>query len=103
MKPYLSLLLAFPLAAAFAQDAPQRPPDGPRTVQRGPGAGPGGGPGFGMGGVRPERELVKEFDKDNNGRLNAAERQAALELVQKEIAEGRGPRRFGPRGGESQG
>ena len=60
-----------------------------------------GGPG--MGGVRPETALVKQFDKDNDQRLNAAERKAAYEFLQKEIAEGRGPRRFGGRGGEAQG
>jgi len=55
-----------------------------------------------MGGVRPDTQLVKQFDKDNNQRLNAEERKAAYEFLQKEIAEGRGPRRFGGRGGESQ-
>ena len=58
-----------------------------------------------MGGVRPETKLVTRFDKDNNQRLNAAERKAAYEFLQKEIAEGRGPRRFGGGrgGGESAG
>jgi hypothetical protein len=90
MKLFLSLVCAVPLVTA-AQDAPPpRPPQGGR----------GGGPV--MGGVRPETELVKQFDKDNDKRLNATERKAAYEFLQKEIAEGRGRRGFGGRGGESQ-
>ncbi len=70
------------------------PPPGPdgRTVFRGPG-GPGG-----FGGVREEQKLVKQFDKDGDKRLNNAERKAAREFLTKEKAEGRGQRRFGPRG-----
>ena len=45
-----------------------------------------------MGGVRPETQLVEKFDKDSDKRLNADERKAAYEFIQKEIAEGRGPR-----------
>src|SRR5205809_178496 len=45
--------------------------------------GPGGpGPG-GFGGVREKTKLVKQFDKDGDGRLNAAERKAAREFLQK--------------------
>ncbi|GIS59440.1 MAG: hypothetical protein CM1200mP2_16650 [Planctomycetaceae bacterium] len=40
--------------------------------------GPGGGPG---GPMRQERKLVKQFDKDGNGRLNLQERQAARKLL----------------------
>ncbi len=54
--------------------------------------GPPGGPGgFGA----QERKLVKTFDKDKNGRLDRAERDAARESIKKEVAAG--PRRgFGP-------
>lgn len=50
-----------------------------------------------------DRELVKEFDKDGNGRLDKEERKAARESIQKERAQGggggRGGRGFGPPGG----
>lgn len=73
------------------------PPFGPGGP--GPdGLGPGGpGPG-GFGGVREKTKLVQQFDKDGDGHLNLAERKAAREFLNKERAEGRGPRRFGPRG-----
>src|SRR5262245_36095182 len=78
---------------ALAQ-GPDRPPGGagdPSPFGPGP-----GGPGM----VRPETKLLKQFDKDGDGRLNVAERKAAREFLQKERAEGRGPRGFGgPRGG----
>ena len=56
--------------------------------------GPGGGPG-GPGGSR-QRQLVKQFDKDGDGRLNNDERQAARDSMKSE-----GGRRggFGPPGG----
>jgi hypothetical protein len=56
-----------------------------------------GGPG-GPGGK--EKKLVKTFDKDGDGRLNQAERQAARESLNKDKASGgrRGPG-FGPPGG----
>ena len=56
------------------------------------------GPG-GPGGMQQETKLLKQFDKDGDSRLNAAERKAAREFLQKEIASGRGPRGFGGRGG----
>src|SRR5688572_10844195 len=68
---------------------PDRPPDGDR---RGPGP----------GGVREDTTLVKQFDKDGDKRLNATERQAAGEFLEKEKAEGRGPRRPGPRGPQNE-
>jgi spore coat protein CotH len=78
----------------------------PAAAQEGPPAGSGfGEPSFGPDGpgpggmMQPEIKLVKQFDKDGNGWLNAAERKAAREFLQKERAEGRGPRGFGPRGG----
>src|SRR5688572_20885277 len=79
------------VAWAVAQDRPARE-TGPATQ---PGGGPGGaGPGgFGPGGMGPggfggrggpggpmggpDRALVKQFDKDNDGRLNTDERKAA--------------------------
>jgi hypothetical protein len=73
---------------------------GPPPGDRGP---RGGGPG--PGGVQEDTKLVKQFDKDGDKRLNAVERRAAREFLEKEKAEGRGPRRPGPRGpfGESSG
>ena len=72
-----------------------RPPfDGPPPF--GPGDGGPGGPG---GMMREEIKLVPQFDKDGDKRLNAAERKAAREFVQKEKAEGRGRRRPGGRPG----
>src|SRR5215211_957010 len=57
----------------------------------------------GPGGVQAHTKLVQQFDKDGDKRLNAGERKAAREFLQKEKAEGRGPRRPGFRGpqGES--
>ena len=77
---FLSFLLAL---IASAQES--RPPGPPRR--------PGG---FG-GGVREETKLLKQFDKNGNKRLDLAERNAAREFLQKEIAEGRGPNRPGRR------
>ncbi len=48
-----------------------------------------------MGGVT---KLVEKFDKNGDHRLDAAERQAARAFLAQERAEGRGPRRPGPRG-----
>ena len=57
-------------------------------MQRGMGTGggfggPGGMPGFGGGGgrrgPRPSEKLVDQFDKDKDGKLTGAERQAALD------------------------
>jgi hypothetical protein len=73
---------------AFLQDEPPGPPRG----------GPGGG--FG-GPMAEERELVKAHDKDKDGKLNAAERQAARAAIAAEQADGggrRGGRRGPPRG-----
>lgn len=46
-----------------------------------------------------QTKLLKQFDKDGDGRLNNEERKAARAFLQKEKAEGRGPRGFGGRGG----
>ena len=58
-----------------------------------PGGGSGGPPGGPMG---PELELVKQFDKDADGRLDTQERRAAREAAQSQ-RQGRGP--GGPPGG----
>ena len=91
--PFIRASCALVVCSAFCalaqnDDTPQRPA-GP------PPFGPGGrGPG-GFGGVQQETKLVKQFDKDGDGRLNAAERKAAREFLAKERAEGRGRRGFG--------
>src|SRR5689334_14505845 len=67
-----------------------------RSQER-PQGGPGGfGGGFGgPGGPMGEKQkLVKQFDKDGDGRLNKEERTAAREFLKKERAAGRGPRGF---------
>jgi spore coat protein CotH len=61
-----------------------------------PGGGPGGPGGFGSGPGGQERKLVKQFDKNNDGWLNAEERVAAREEVKKGGGLGRGG--FGGRG-----
>jgi spore coat protein CotH len=64
-----------------------------------------GGPGPGGMGGPQEIKIVKQFDKDADGLLNAAERQAALEFVSTQGMGGGpggrmgGPMGFGPRGG----
>ncbi len=65
------------------------PPDGP---PRGFGGPP---PGFGPG---ANQKLVKDFDKDGDGRLDAAERKAAREHLAKNPRRGFGGRRGGPFG-----
>jgi spore coat protein CotH len=62
-----------------------------------PGFGPGG-PGFGPGGPMggQERELLEEYDQDDNGWLNREERQQARESLAGQGAGGRGG--FGPSG-----
>jgi hypothetical protein len=113
----LGILVAFAVAVySLAAQAPREPqrPLGPRDFDGPPPRNFGGPPfdgpppaGFGgrgpgmmgpPGDMREERKLVAQFDKDGDNRLNAAERKAAREFLAKEKAEGRGPRRFGPRG-----
>lgn len=74
------------------QDGPPRAPQG-----GGPRPGGGGGPG-GPGGPGVQFKLLKQFDKNGNKRLETEERKAAREFLAREKAEGRGPRRPGPRG-----
>src|SRR5437773_11850138 len=51
--------------------------------------------GFAFGGpMNQRRKLVAQFDKDGDGRLNAEERKAARDFLQKERASGKGG--FGP-------
>lgn len=58
------------------------------------------GPGGGRGGpMARERKLVKQFDKDGDGRLNVEERNAARKVLKNERANGPGGGGFGPRGG----
>src|SRR5436190_15820631 len=72
---------------------PPRGPDG----KGGPGFGPPGGFGGPMGQIR---QVVKQFDKDGDGRLNKEERKAAREFLKKGGGGGGfrpgGPGRFGP-------
>ena len=104
LLPRASLLLACCCVLAGPSLAQENPPGRERDPNSGgpPQFGPGGGgrgPG-GFGGMtQPETKLVKQFDKDGDGRLNAAERKPAREFLQKEREEGRGRRGFGPRGG----
>jgi spore coat protein CotH len=64
----------------------------------GPGGPPQGGRMGGFGGPQEQAlKIVKQFDKDGDKRLNATERQAALEYV-KAQGNGRGGRMGGPRG-----
>src|SRR5512132_4147875 len=79
--------------------AQEGPPGGPGFGEPPPFGPDGPGPGGFGGMMQPEVKLTKQFDKDGNGWLNAAERKAAREFLQKERAEGRGPRGFGGRGG----
>lgn len=102
----LSLLAMFgSLALALAQvpDEPMEGEDGPPEGFDGPGFGPGGpsfggGPG-GPGGVPEITKLVKQFDKDGDGRLNTEERRAAMTFLNTQTG-GRGMRGpGGPPGG----
>jgi len=93
------------VVCAAAQDpaAPTRPvtPPGlngplPPDLAGPPGGRGPGGFGGPPGGVRDDRKLVEQFDKDGNKRLDTNERKAAREFLAQERAEGREPRR-GPR------
>src|SRR5262245_3203738 len=91
-------LALLPLLAAGWQDPPRKDKDvPPRDVVQGPGGRMQffGGPG------QPQRKLVKQFDKDGDGKLNREERQAARAFI-KTSGGGRrgpgGPGGFGPGG-----
>ncbi|MBI3417188.1 MAG: CotH kinase family protein [Verrucomicrobia bacterium] len=79
-------IAALALSVAISSLAQEQPP-------RARGGGPGG-----FGGVREKPQLVKQFDKDGDKRLNLEERKAAREWLAKERAEGRGMRGPGMRG-----
>ena len=112
-----ALVLGF---LAFGQGASAQPPEGGQGFPGGPPGGgfpgggfPGGGPGgFGGPGGRggfpggppggQERKVLKTYDKDRNGWLNADERKVAREALKKEGGgggRGFGPPRGGPGGG----
>jgi hypothetical protein len=57
------------------------------------------GPGPGGGMNQPERKVVKDFDKDGNGRLNTEERKAAREFLATQPTGGPGGGRGGRGGG----
>src|SRR5437899_9476856 len=109
MKPRSNILrnLAAALALGCSLSILATPADAPPGLDDGPpgdgGFPPDGGPGFGgpppfggPGGMMRETKLVKQFDKDGNGWLNAEERKAAREFLAKE---GAGRNRRGPWGG----
>jgi hypothetical protein len=98
-----ALLLIAAVGSLMAPSLQSQPPGaGGRGGFGGPGRGPGGpGGGGGPGGPNgPDLPLVKEFDQDGDGRLNAAERAAAREAI-KSSDRGGGPGggRGGPGGG----
>jgi len=108
----LAVFIALALAQNNSTSQPGRPPgggppDGPGRPSfdgppgpGGPGGGPGGrGGGPPPGGVQEDFKLLKQFDADGDKKLNLAERKLAREFLEKEKAEGRGPRRPGPPGG----
>jgi len=87
-----SLILIFASVLAAQQNPGQ--PGGGR-----PGFGPqGGGPPGGGSRAPRNRELVKQFDKDQDGKLDDVERKAARRYAQENPAR-RGGRRGGPGGG----
>ena len=47
---------------------------------------------------QPDLKVLKQFDKNKDGKLDSAERVPAREYVRKQRPEGQ-PRRFGPPGG----
>ena len=100
----LAVLAVTAACSLFAQTPrdPARPEGAPGLERRPPlgfdGPGMGGPP---MGGGE-DRKLVSQFDKDGDKRLDATERKAAREFLAKEKAEGRGPRRPGPRRGANE-
>ncbi len=89
----LLLSSAFDSPAQFPEPPPPQDSNRPFPPRDGFGS---GGPG--PGGVQEDTKLVKQFDKDGDKRLDPGERKAAREFLAKEKAEGRGPRRPGPRG-----
>ena len=103
MKWSMSLFCVLSLGMILAaQQPPLEPPQDPQGF-------PGGGfkkkDGFGKGPGGPgggTRKLVKEFDKDGDGKLNAEERKAARETAKKG-GKGGGFGFGGPKGGKGKG
>ncbi|MCE2882545.1 MAG: CotH kinase family protein, partial [Planctomycetaceae bacterium] len=93
MHRTLAALLTSLCAALAGAQAP--PPDGGMPEGPppfGPGFGPPGGD-MGPGGANAvERKILKRFDKDGNGRLEGAERDAARQELKKSPQPGRGGR-----------
>jgi hypothetical protein len=75
----LAVCASVSVSSAFAQPGP---PGGGRGGRGGPG---GGGPGGNQ-----ERAVVAQFDTDKDGRLNATERQAARQFLERSGPAGRG-------------
>ena len=92
-------LVGFLLVTTVADARPQ-PPGGKGGKDKDKGGKGPGGFGFGPPGGQ-EIKLVKQFDKDNNGWLNAEERAAAREHLKNERAGGKGG--FGMKGGFGKG
>src|SRR5439155_9419824 len=88
---FAGLLLAATLHGA-AQPEPQTDP---KKVDVKKDFDPGKGPPMMVGGpFGQQRKLVKQFDKDGDGRLNNEERKAAREFIKKQGGPGGG---FGPK------
>src|SRR5438270_849629 len=111
MRAAVPLLLSGSLFLAALSGVPGQPPPKKEPEKGRPAAGGGGRGGFpgpggpgGPGGFRGPpmgqiRKLVKQFDKDGDGRLNREERRAARAFLKKERESGgRGGFRR-PRGG----
>lgn len=93
------LIVMLAMAAAWAAAAQPEFPFGPGGRGGPDGFGGPGGPGGGMGGgVQEDYPLLKKFDKNTDGWLNAEERQAARAFIEAEKQAGRGPRTPGPGG-----
>ena len=94
----IALVLFFAVTAGIVSIANGQPPfrfGGPGGGP--PGGGPGGGP-PGGGPNAPDQEIVTDFDKDGDGRLNTEERKEARASLKKSGNQ-RGRRRGGPPGG----
>lgn len=87
-------MAALAAAAAMGQSAP---PSG----SRGGGPGGSGGPGGPGGPMAEERQILKQFDKDENGRLEGAERDAARAELKRTPQRGPGGMR-GPGGARAE-
>ena len=99
-RAWMLLLLAGSGACALAAlRGPRAGAQGPPPEFKGKDFGgfKGKGPGGFMGPMGQVRKLVKQFDKDGDGRLNKEERQAARAFLKKDRARG-GPGGFGPGG-----